>query len=106
MKNLGEIAEKQGVTILTGTELLTDESGTVCGVKAISNGDNLNIYAKKVILAADCLTISKPPTGVNYFQGLSQNCLRIVIQRNEVTKDLSFEDFYKLLRKDSSLCSG
>lgn len=53
LKSLGELAEKQGITVLvntTGTELLIDENGAVCGVKAVSNGDNLNIYANAVIL--------------------------------------------------------
>jgi succinate dehydrogenase/fumarate reductase flavoprotein subunit len=82
MKNLGEIAEKQGITILTGTtgtELLTDESGAVCGVKAISNGDNLNIYAKKVILATGGSSFAKGAVFDNkpadsqaiFFQGAS-----------------------------------
>ena len=35
--------------------------------------------------------------------GLSQNVYRFVILRNEVTKDLSFEDFQILSEKDSSL---
>ena len=54
MWNLGEIAKNNGVTVLTNTtgmELLTDEAGEINGVKCVSNGDNLNIYAKKVILA-------------------------------------------------------
>ena len=62
MKNLGEIAEKQGITILTrttGTELLTDENGAVCGVKAVSNGDDLTINAKKVILATGGSSFAK-----------------------------------------------
>ena len=36
-------------------------------------------------------------------KGLSQNGYRIVILRNEVTKDLSFEGFCNLSEKDSSL---
>jgi len=36
--------------------------------------------------------------------GLSQSYSRFVILRNEVTKDLSFEDLRELSRKDSSLC--
>ena len=36
--------------------------------------------------------------------GLSQNVYRFVILRNEVTKDLSFEGFGKLLGKILRLC--
>lgn len=53
MKTLTEEAEKQGVTILTGTEAvsLLTEGQEVTGVSCVSGGDELTIHAGKVILA-------------------------------------------------------
>lgn len=53
LKDLTALAEGQGITILTNTEAtsIVMDDGEAAGIRCISNGDDLTIYASKVILA-------------------------------------------------------
>lgn len=53
MKDLTALAEGQGITILTNTTAnsIVMDNGAAAGIQCTSNGDDLTIYASKVILA-------------------------------------------------------
>lgn len=68
--NMKDHADKLGVTTLTGTpatELITDKSGAVVGVKAKSKADDYTINAKAVILASG--SVSDSPEKVAEWAG-------------------------------------
>lgn len=53
MKDLTALAEGQGITVLTNTTAnsIVMDNGAAAGIRCTSNGDDLTIYASKVILA-------------------------------------------------------
>lgn len=53
MKDLTALAEGQGITVLTNTTAnsIVMDNGAAAGIRYTSNGDDLTIYASKVILA-------------------------------------------------------